>query len=107
MYERQQENVKRELQQERLRSEQFAHQLQQEAATQWQKAITGVLALPTATALTVGATTLQVAAFIERGFEIFQESAESMRRTLDGARRAEGQRADWRAEPGTEQQPRS
>lgn len=107
MYERQDQNVKRELQQERLRSEQFAHQLQQEAATQWQKAITGVLALPTATALTVGATTLQVAAFIERGFEIFQESAESMRRSLDGARREMGQRgAEWRAET-TPEQPRS
>src|SRR5215468_12783050 len=55
IYERQDPNVRREMQQERLRSEQFAHQLQQEAATQWQKAITGLLALPTATALSVGA----------------------------------------------------
>src|SRR4051812_12843546 len=50
------------------KDEQIARQLSREAMAQWQKAISGVLALPTAIALGAAANTLFIAAFIERGF---------------------------------------
>ena len=96
MYERTQQATNREIQTERLKSERMARELRMEAANQWQKAVTGALAFPTATALTLAASALQVAAFIERGFEIFQMQAEEMRRNLDGTRKSEGtHRPEW------------
>jgi hypothetical protein len=62
------------------KNEMIARNLSREAMGQWQKAINGVLALPTAIALSAAANTLYVAAFIERGFEAFQASAEAMGR---------------------------
>ena len=64
------------------KNELIARNLSREAMGQWQKAINGVLALPTAIALSAAANTLFVAAFIERGFEAFQASAEAMGRDL-------------------------
>ena len=65
------------------KNEQIARQLSREAMMQWQKAISGVLALPTAVALGAAANTLFIAAFIERGFEAFQASTEAISRELD------------------------
>jgi hypothetical protein len=65
------------------KNEQIARQLSREAMAQWQKAISGALALPTAVALGAAANTLLIAAFIERGFEALQASTESMGRELD------------------------
>ena len=85
MYERtdfgdgKQERMAQEIQRERVRSERFARHLSEEATRQWQKALTGMIALPTAAALGAGAIALYVAAFIERGFEIFQQQAEEIR----------------------------
>jgi hypothetical protein len=62
------------------KNEMIARNLSREAMGQWQKAINGVLALPAAVALSAAANTLFVAAFIERGFEAFQASAEAMGR---------------------------
>jgi hypothetical protein len=66
------------------KNEQIARNLSREAMSQWQKAINGVLALPAAIALSAAANTLYIAAFIERGFEAFQASAEAMGRELQG-----------------------
>ena len=65
------------------KNELIARQLSREAMVQWQKAIGGVLALPTAIALGAAANTLFIAAFIERGFEAFQASTEAMGREID------------------------
>jgi hypothetical protein len=62
------------------KNEMMARNLSREAMGQWQKAVNGVLALPTAIALSTAANTLFIAAFIERGFEAFQASAEAMGR---------------------------
>jgi hypothetical protein len=62
------------------KNEMTARTLSREAMSQWQKAVNGVLALPAAIALSAAANTLFVAAFIERGFEAFQASAEAMGR---------------------------
>jgi hypothetical protein len=62
------------------KNEMIAHNLSREAMGQWQKAVNGVLALPAAIALSAAANTLFIAAFIERGFEAFQASAEAMGR---------------------------
>jgi hypothetical protein len=72
---------------ERHKNERLAKQLSGEAMQQWQRSIEGLLALPTATALGLASSTLYVAAFIERGFEVLQQSTEAMRNTLEqGAR---------------------
>jgi hypothetical protein len=65
------------------KNEQVARQLSREATVQWQKAVSGVLAMPTAIALGIAANTLFVAAFLERGFEAFQATSEAMGRELD------------------------
>jgi hypothetical protein len=62
------------------KNEMMARDLSREAMGQWQKAVNGVLALPAAIALSTAANTLFIAAFIERGFEAFQASAEAMGR---------------------------
>jgi len=62
------------------KNEMVARNLSREAMSQWQKALNGVLAFPAAIALSTAANTLFIAAFIERGFEAFQASAEAMGR---------------------------
>ena len=62
------------------KNEMIARNLSREAMGQWQKALNGVLAFPAAIALSTAANTLFIAAFIERGFEAFQASAEAMGR---------------------------
>jgi len=62
------------------KNEMIARNLSREAMDQWHKAVNGVLALPTAIALSTAANTLFIAAFIERSFEAFQASAEAMGR---------------------------
>ena len=76
------DNFSQFLRQQAHKNEAIARNLSREATAQWQKAVNGVLALPTAIALSAAANTLFVAAFIERGFEVFQSSAEAMGREL-------------------------
>jgi hypothetical protein len=77
---RSEEHFSQFLRQQAHKNETIARNLSREAMSQWQKAVNGVLALPTAIALSAAANTLFVAAFIERGFEAFQASAEAMGR---------------------------
>jgi hypothetical protein len=72
---------------ERHKNERLAKQLSTEAMQQWQRSIEGLLALPTATALGLASTTLYVAAFIERGFEVLQQSTDAMRVSIEQGRR--------------------
>jgi hypothetical protein len=62
------------------KNEMIARNLSHEAMSQWQKAVNGILAFPAAIALSTAANALFMAAFIERGFEAFQASAEAMGR---------------------------
>jgi hypothetical protein len=82
------------------KNEQVARQLSREAMLQWQKAISGVLALPTAIAMGAAANTLLLAAFIERGFEALGASTEAMGRELDNQlkNRTRTGNGDWSRE---------
>jgi len=72
---------------ERRSSERLAGQLSRESLSQLQRAIEGILAIPTATALGLGSATLYAAAFLERGFELLQQSTEALRSGLAEGRR--------------------
>lgn len=72
---------------ERRNSERLAGQLSRESIAQLQRAIEGILAIPTATALGLGSATLYAAAFLERGFELLQQSSEALRTGLAEGRR--------------------
>jgi hypothetical protein len=80
MTSRNEEQFSRFLKWQANKNEMIARNLSREAMTQWQKAINGVLALPAAIALSAASNTLFIAAFIERGFDAFQSSAEAMGR---------------------------
>lgn len=81
------ENIRRTAEYERSRSEQLANQLSRQSLQQWQRSIEGLLALPTATALSIASTTLYVASFIERSFEVLQQSTEALRLGAEQGRR--------------------
>ena len=88
---------------------QMARQLSHEAMGQWEKALSGVLAIPAAVALSTAANALYVASFIERGFEAFQASAESIQREIEHQMRGyvrSGNR-DWSGNRGVNDSPQS
>jgi hypothetical protein len=90
------------------KNEMIARNLSREATSQWQKAINGVLALPAAVALSTAANTLFIAAFIERGFEAFQASAEAMGREFqDRAQDYMRANGEWGGNQSRSAQPQS
>jgi hypothetical protein len=86
------------------KNEQIARQLSREAMNQWEKAINGALALPAAVALSTAANTLLVAAFIERGFEALQASAEAVTHEIESQMRGHSKsgNGEWGAKPQNE-----
>jgi hypothetical protein len=86
--------------------EDVAAELTQEAVRQAQRALVGVLAVPASVALGLAAGVTWTAAFLERGFEVFERSFE---RVLNGTMSAREREALVRAERGEveKQQPRS
>ena len=81
------EHLRRTAMEERHKNERLAKQLSSEAMQQWRRSFDGMLALPTAAALGIASTTLYVAAFIERGFEVLQQSTEAVRSGLEKGQR--------------------
>lgn len=80
---------------ERTRTSQLAHHLSSVALRQWEKALTGMVALPAAAALGVAASATYGAALLERGFEVFESALGEVGRTVanekrDGAERHPG-----------------
>jgi hypothetical protein len=69
---------------DRVQTSRLAHQLTVAAVRQSEKAMGGILAVPVATALAIGASVLYVAAFFERGFEIFESSVAEVGRHVGG-----------------------
>lgn len=59
---------------ERAHTAQLAHQLSSVALRQWEKTLTGIVALPAAAALGVAATATFGVALLERGFEVFESA---------------------------------
>lgn len=99
------DQLRRRAVQERHKSENLANQLSHECLQQWQRAIEGMLAAPTAAALGLASTTLYVAAFLERGFEILQQSGEALRSSAEQGRRRMEQQGDEEGD-GTERRSR-
>lgn len=81
------ESLRRVASAERRNSERLAGQLSRESLQQVQRAIEGLLAIPTAAALGLGSATLYAAAFLERGFELLQQSTEALRSGIVETRR--------------------
>jgi hypothetical protein len=86
---------------ERARTAELAHHLSTVAVRQWEKALTGIVALPSAAALGLAATATYGVAIIERGFEIFEAALGDIGRTLAhddaGRERRPGDRTEARS----------
>jgi hypothetical protein len=67
---------------ERTQTAQLAHHLSTVAVRQWEKTLTGIVALPAAAALGVAATATYGVALLERGFEVFEMALGEIGRTL-------------------------
>jgi hypothetical protein len=79
-----------------------ARKIAHEATQQWQRALTGVIALPAAIALAWASSAMYVALFLERGFEIF--TAQTGNLLTESAREArswdrEGREREEREQP--------
>ena len=67
---------------ERAHTAKLAHHLSTVALREWEKALTGIVALPAAAALGVAATATYGVAVLERGFEIFESAVGEVGRSL-------------------------
>jgi hypothetical protein len=67
---------------ERTQTAKLAHHLSTVAVRQWEKALTGIVALPAAAALGLAATATYGVALLERGFEVFEMALGEIGRTL-------------------------
>jgi hypothetical protein len=71
---------------ERARTAQLAHHLSSVALRQWEKALTGLVALPAAGALGIAASATYCVAMLERGFEVFESAVGEVGRSVAGER---------------------
>ena len=69
---------------ERAQTAQLAHHLSSVALRQWEKTLTGIVALPAAAALGVAATATYGVALLERGFEVFESALGEVGRAVGG-----------------------
>lgn len=67
---------------ERARTAHLAHHLSSVALRQWERALTGVIALPAASALGVAAAATYGVAMIERVFEVLESAVGEIGRTI-------------------------
>jgi len=67
---------------ERTRTPQLAHHLASVALRQWEKSLTGLVALPGATALSVAAAATYGVAMIERVFEVLESAIGEIGRSI-------------------------
>ena len=65
--------------QDRRKREALARQLSREAMAQWQRALEGVVAVPTAIALGWASMAMYYVGFLARGFEVLQLASEEIR----------------------------
>ncbi|HEX5661160.1 MAG TPA: hypothetical protein VFX59_28410 [Polyangiales bacterium] len=79
---------------QRRRSERLADQLSRESLQQAQRAVEGLLSIPTAIALGVASTTLYAASIFERGFETVNVTVEALRSGIEQSTRELQRAAD-------------
>lgn len=78
----------------------LAQTLSRQSMQQWQKAIEGLVALPTAIAVGAAATTLYAVGFVTRGFEVFGEEARRQREDLERGQEREERGLERRGNGG-------
>jgi len=79
---------------DRTRTAHLAHHLTSVAMREWERALTGIIALPAAVALSIAATASFAVAITERGFEVLESAIGEIGRSVaqvDGTRRVYGQ----------------
>ncbi len=74
---------------ERAHTAQLANHLSSVALRQWEKTLTGIVALPAAAAMTVAATATYGVALLERTFEVFETAINEVGRAVGDAHRDE------------------
>jgi hydroxypyruvate isomerase len=82
---------------ERARTAHLAHQLSSMALRQWERGLTGVVALPAATALAIAAAATYGVALLERGFDVLESAVGEVGRSLTTSDKVVGA-TDMRAE---------
>src|ERR1700678_212220 len=88
-----------EMTRERTRTTQLAHHLSSMALRHWEKALTGVIALPAAASLGVAAIATYCAVALERGFEVFESAIGGVGRSVSTEKReGNGEHRSDRAE---------
>jgi hypothetical protein len=75
---------------ERARTAHLASHLSSVALRQWEKSLTGIIALPAAAALGVAATATYGVALVERGFEVLESAVGEVGRVLTTEKRDGG-----------------
>jgi|SRR5580700_8721288 hypothetical protein len=68
---------------ERVRTAHLAHHLSSVALRQWERALTGVVAIPAAAALGTAAVAMYGAALIERAFEVLESAIREIGRSIE------------------------
>jgi hypothetical protein len=89
----------------RVRNEETAQRLALVAVRKWESALTGLIALPAAAALTGAATAMFAASLMERAFEMFEGTIADVGRRVSDEYDAHGEpreARDWRREEKTE-----
>jgi hypothetical protein len=69
---------------DRVHAAQLAHHLSSVAMRQWEKALTGILSLPAAAALTMAAGSAYAMAMTERAFEVLESALGEIGRSVQG-----------------------
>lgn len=82
---------------ERARTAELAHHLSSVALQQWEKTLTGIVALPAAAALGIAATATYGVALLERGFEVFESAVGEVGRNLSRDGGHNGERPETRS----------
>ena len=86
----------------RERTQETAQRLSLIAMRNWEKALTGVLALPAAAALTAGASVLFAVAILERTFEMAESTLADVGRRVGDDFDAHGEPREWVKESGSQ-----
>ena len=86
----------------RERTQETAQRLSLIAMRNWEKALTGVLALPAAAALTTGATVLFAVSILERTFEMIETTIADVGRRVGEEYDAHGEPREWVKESGSQ-----
>ena len=87
-------HVSHEVTQQRVRTQETVQTLSVSAMRQWEKALTGLVALPAAAALSTAAVTLLAASLVERTFEVLENTVAGVGRGVGWDHEVRGDHRD-------------